>query len=192
MNCREAKDIIWDLYEGTLPEKARREVLSHLEACPECARAAAKCRLVNNALSPRPLLRAPEAATATVIERVRPIARRRRALNRVRRNGLTAAGLCAAAVLLVLGFLGYLPSGSTEGRGILSRITTEAGATAGTAWNYFYRPLADAFDYGGAVALARSWLPAAVAVVVALALFAALEEHIYSRRTEARIRSLMK
>jgi anti-sigma factor RsiW len=192
VNCREAKDILWDLYEGTLPEGVRREVQAHLGACPECARAAAECRLVSDALSPRPMLRAPEAATAAVLERVRPIARRRRALNWVRRNGLTEACLCAAAVLLFLGVLGYLPTGSAEEAGALSRVTAEAGAAAGTMWNYFYQPIADAFDYRAAVSLAVSWLPTALAVVVALVLFAALEEHIFSRRTEAKIRDLLK
>ena len=79
MDCRQTRELLWDLYEGELGKDATREVLAHIEKCPQCAREAEKCRLLTGALSRRPIVRAPEAASAAVLSRVRPIARRRRA-----------------------------------------------------------------------------------------------------------------
>jgi anti-sigma factor RsiW len=44
MNCRDVEALMDDFVDGTLPERERRGVAGHLEACPECRTSEARMR----------------------------------------------------------------------------------------------------------------------------------------------------
>ncbi len=192
MDCHETRELLWDLYEGELGKDATQKVLAHIEKCPECAREAEKCSLLNGALSRRPIIKAPAAATAAVLERVRPIARRRRALRWARANALAAAGLAAALVLASLAAIGWLPGAPQEEAGAVSRIAARVTDSGKTLLGQASDAIAGAVDYRGALSQVQPWIPLMLAAICVLVLFAALEQHIFSRRLEAKFRSVFR
>lgn len=200
MNCNDARQRIQDLYDGELPERIAAEVKSHIDSCPSCAREAAIAREVNAALSPMPLMKAPAHATQNVLAAVHAIAAEKAApKSRLQFGGiLTWVSAAAAAVIFVLGTLGYLPSHQ-------SRLDTVAQSAAQRAEAAIVTPAVETVKsspYAAQVPSMASlrlmmsevapWLGICVAIVIAVLVLAAVEEELSSRRLAARVSALVR
>ncbi len=64
------KDRLWLLYDGELGEPERREVLAHLESCPECRETSARWGRIAGALLPPPQVQPSEQFVQRVMARV--------------------------------------------------------------------------------------------------------------------------
>ena len=189
MNCQEARDLLWDLYEGDLAPAVYREVIAHIASCPECAREARICEEVNRALQVQPVIKAPEGATAAVLSAVRPAARRRRVVAAARRQWWPITAAAAALVFVALGLWGVIPGFKTAQAEPtpLSRALAAGGGYA----RQFADSMADSawrtFDLGSVAPLLAGWLwLVAIAVGAFLALVAA-EKYLCDRHLAVRI-----
>lgn len=185
MECREARDLLWDLYKGELPAQVHRDVTAHIASCPACAREARICREVTSALAPREILRAPQAATMRVMAEIRPLAARKRLRLRIVERLPIIIWAAASVVIAVLGLQGLLP-GSRESRTPLARVITAAfdmmAPVAEKAGSLF----SDAAVFGSSLPDFSGWLMLLVAVTAAVLALCALEEHVLAKRLQAK------
>jgi len=192
MKCKEVRSLLWSLYEGELPEPLSAEVKAHIDSCQECAREAHIIQELDSALKPMPVIKAPASATRNVLAAVRPLAAQRRAQASRWQFALGVALSAAAAIILALGLLGYLP-GSPEAsplkhlvhRGTANARASIASAAYSAAQYVSYNELAGSAHK--ALTSASHWLMLGLVGVVAILGFIAYEETFSSRRLEARV-----
>jgi len=194
MKCDEVKTLLWDLYEGGLPPETRREVIAHISSCADCAREAAISEEVNRALRVRPLMKAPERATAGVMQRVRAEARRRRVYAALRRQWWPITAAAAALVFVALGLWGVIPGFETSSAApnrfdaLVSSAGERIGAIADSAVDSAWRT----FDLGAVTPYLSGWFwLGAVALAAVLALVAA-EKYVCDRHLALKVQSRLQ
>jgi anti-sigma factor RsiW len=192
MKCKEVRSLLWSLYEGELPEPLSAEVRAHIDSCQECAREAHIIRELDAALKPMPVMKAPASATRSVLAAVRPLAAERRMQASRWQFAIGTTLSAAAAIILALGLLGYLP-GTGEASPLKRAINTGAvsaksalATAAGSAAKYVpYSQLVSSAHK--TLAGATPWLMLGLVGIIAVLGIVAYEEAIVSRRLEAKV-----
>jgi anti-sigma factor RsiW len=152
--CDEIRDDLSELALGTLAGRERSLVLDHVATCDPCRAELASLAVVSDALVHlSPLSQPPIGFEVRLLERLEPQSPREligRSRSRARRRGFAA--LCAAAILIIVGFaLGNAmtrkaPSSSSP----LSATLTSHGRALGHVWlsagapSWIYMTLDDA------------------------------------------------
>lgn len=111
MDCRKAIDLIQNELDCTLGAEDARELASHLEACPDCARVRSELLAIDDALSRVPLNVAPHRVTESILEEVS----RRNATHQLAEPLTIGAAVAAGAALTVFGALKATSAGSGGG-----------------------------------------------------------------------------
>ena len=194
MKCDEVKTLLWDLYEGDLAPQVYRDAIAHISSCVECAREARICEEVNRALKVQPLIKAPGAATAAVMDTVRPAARRRRVLAVVRRQWWPITAGAAALVFVALGLCGVI-HGFEASAAEPSRLDS-ALAAAGGRVKAFADSAADSawqtFDLGAVRPYLSGRLWMSVIALGAILVLVAAEKYICDRRLAVKIKGRLQ